>query len=431
MRSLTLIALLAPLSTLASRLLAIHDTSSSSPSFDVYFASLRDQGFELDVANAEDGAKLLDGRSRDYYSGLIVFAGSDKQLPRPLTPQSLSQRLSPSSTSHASPTNLLLVVPPNAAELWRDFAREFEVDFDDRGQVVVDYFSSSSSDGSLLSLPASSLPSDTSYISPSTLSGPPILYRGAAHLAGRNPLLTNLLHAGSGAFSTDAEAGASPPEEVRIAGSKAGLVSAFQARNNARVVFAGSAELFSDELSRDQAGSPTGNPSFLRDLSAWAFQQTGQLQVVESQHENVGTGEIGPAMYKTGSEMKYTLTLRSSPSTPPLTDLQLEFSMLDPHLRLPLALAPLSHQPSSDPSLKIYSATFTLPDRHGVFALSCSYNRPSVGLNHIQDRHTVSVVPPKHDEYDRFIKGAGPYYAGALSVSAAFAVFVAVWVVSS
>lgn len=40
---------------------------------------------------------------------------------------------------------------------------------------------------------------------------------------------------------------------------------------------------------------------------------------------------------------------------------------------------------------------------------------------------TASVVPLRHDEYPRFIVGAYPYYAGTFSVSAAFLLFCASW----
>ena len=36
-------------------------------------------------------------------------------------------------------------------------------------------------------------------------------------------------------------------------------------------------------------------------------------------------------------------------------------------------------------------------------------------------------MPPRHDEYPRFLSAAWPYYAGAISTSAAFVIFVALW----
>lgn len=40
---------------------------------------------------------------------------------------------------------------------------------------------------------------------------------------------------------------------------------------------------------------------------------------------------------------------------------------------------------------------------------------------------TVSLVPFRHDEYPRFISGAYPFYASALSTVGAFALFSVLW----
>lgn len=40
---------------------------------------------------------------------------------------------------------------------------------------------------------------------------------------------------------------------------------------------------------------------------------------------------------------------------------------------------------------------------------------------------TVPVVPPRHDGYPRFLSAAWPYYAGAISTSAGFILFSALW----
>lgn len=50
-----------------------------------------------------------------------------------------------------------------------------------------------------------------------------------------------------------------------------------------------------------------------------------------------------------------------------LKDLQLEFTMLDPHIRT--ALLPVKGQPGK------YSVTFRAPDRHGVFKFVINYKR--------------------------------------------------------
>lgn len=50
-----------------------------------------------------------------------------------------------------------------------------------------------------------------------------------------------------------------------------------------------------------------------------------------------------------------------------IEDMQLEFTMLDPHIRT--ALKPTSEKPGE------YSLTFRVPDRHGVFKFNVDYKR--------------------------------------------------------
>jgi oligosaccharyltransferase complex subunit beta len=100
-----------------------------------------------------------------------------------------------------------------------------------------------------------------------------------------------------------------------------------------------------------------------------------------------------------------------------LRDLQVEFTMLDPHLRT--ALLPIDGQPG------LYRVAFRVPDRHGVFKFVLDHRRR--GWTTLQVATTVPVVPPRHDGYPRFLSAAWPYYAGAISTSVGFLVFAALW----
>ncbi|THG93820.1 hypothetical protein EW145_g8271 [Phellinidium pouzarii] len=91
--------------------------------------------------------------------------------------------------------------------------------------------------------------------------------------------------------------------------------------------------------------------------------------------------------------------------------------MLDPHIRT--ALPPVPGTPGA------YSLTFRAPDRHGVFKFVLDYKRK--GWSFLRSAITVPVVPPRHDGYPRFLSAAWPYYAGAISTSAGFILFTALW----
>ena len=111
--------------------------------------------------------------------------------------------------------------------------------------------------------------------------------------------------------------------------------------------------------------------------------------------------------------------------------------MLDPHIRT--ALPPVPGSPGE------YSTTFRAPDRHGVFKFVVDYRRKGYvshnlhtavlpdtrsSWTHLQSSTTVPVVPPRHDEYPRFLSAAWPYYTGAISTSVAFFLFSAFWLAS-
>lgn len=144
--------------------------------------------------------------------------------------------------------NLLVVLSPNLSEFWRDFCREFEVEYDDRGQYVIDHFHYDQliDDGShtTLIVPLSSI--ESPFASTSTIQGPPLLYRGIGHQVGRVPLLHNLIHAQASAYSYETKINEAPSEDPTLTGSDIGLVSSMQARNNARISFVGSLDIFSD-----------------------------------------------------------------------------------------------------------------------------------------------------------------------------------------
>lgn len=99
--------------------------------------------------------------------------------------------------------------------------------------------------------------------------------------------------------------------------------------------------------------------------------------------------------------------------------------MLDPHLRIPLNQT----ESESESGKQRFEADFILPDRHGVFTVRVDHRRP--GWSNLETSTVVSVTPPRHDEYERFIQGAAPYYGGALSVSMGAVLFIFFWVLQS
>ena len=247
--------------------------------------------------------------------------------------------------------------------------------------------------------------------------GPPIVYKGVAHkLSGKNQFVFPLLKGSATSYSslvTDTE----PLSENVILGMDTGLVSLIQARNNARVGFTGSVDMFSDDFISKQVPFKgkqvtSGNSEFIKQLSAWVFQEKSVLEFKNARHSRVNeTGQHG--IYRIKDEMFFSVdiyekTLSQGLKPAKLVDAQLEVLMLDPYIRV--ALEPLSNG--------THVARFKLPDQYGVFKFYFNYMRH--GLSFLSHEETVQVRPFRHDQYPRFLKVATPYYIGSFSMMISF-----------
>ncbi len=160
--------------------------------------------------------------------------------------------------------NTLFILSSDISEIQRDFAREFDVEFEERETALIDHFSyiqgSEDHTNVLLSreafaddLPLTVVSRDTQKSSSS------ILYNGVAHSLGVNPLLIPVLHAsetgysGEPAASEDEDSDSKGKLKPILAGKSASLVSALQTRGSARVGWIGS-----EAMLRDSAWKTSG-----------------------------------------------------------------------------------------------------------------------------------------------------------------------------
>jgi oligosaccharyltransferase complex subunit beta len=92
-------------------------------------------------------------------------------------------------------------------------------------------------------------------------------------------------------------------------------------------------------------------------------------------------------------------------------DVQLEFRMLDPYIRVNL-----KHDPNGR-----YYTQFKVPDVYGVFTFKIEYTRRGYGF--LSSITRTPVRPFRHNEYERFIDSAYPYYASSFSMLAGLFIF--------
>lgn len=246
----------------------------------------------------------------------------------------------------------------------------------------------------------------------------PVAYRGIAQVRSQMSASEMALVVLPGQVSTYSSV---PGEKsIESAGDEVVLISALQARNNARITITGSSELFSDAF----AAIPScGNREFALQLSAWTFGQRGQLRASNVHHHRVDRpgDKVPPKQYTVNDTVVYHVDIETfdgeSNKWKPFVanDVQLEFVMMDPYIRLGLQASKSGH----------YTATFTVPDIYGVYKFRVEYERH--GLSTLSLSTIVPVHPKRHDEYERFIFAAYPYYTSVFSMMGGFLLFAIVY----
>ncbi|KAJ3930526.1 MAG: Dolichyl-diphosphooligosaccharide--protein glycosyltransferase subunit WBP1 [Lentinula lateritia] len=425
--------------------------------YSIFLNGLEAKGYTVTIRAPKEEQPLLIEAGLPNFSHVVLLASDTKNFAKDISPQSLVQLLSLG-------TNLVLTLGLKQ-NLLTSLAPEFSLLLPPPATPLVSYFPERSDPPSIIPIDVSSqsIPNDTFSVLSSQVTGK-VWFSGTAFALNSNPLLFPILHAPLESFAADlsdasgrvSDALADASEkggEGLWAGSSLSVVAGFQTLigggtghgadaglgedNQARAVWVGGSSLFSDEFAKKKVvekvqqergmkvvENPSGNTQAASEIAGWAFQERGVLRIDEVTHHKVNQTEP-VEMYTNNDEIVYTTRISSfNPSTRKwepysgLKDLQLEFTMLDPHVRI--ALPPVSGKSG------VYSTTFRAPDRHGVFKFVISYKRK--GFTHLLHTLSIPVVPPRHDGYPRFLSAAWPYYAGAISTSVGFLVFCAIYI---
>ncbi|PNH04740.1 Dolichyl-diphosphooligosaccharide--protein glycosyltransferase subunit [Tetrabaena socialis] len=383
----------------AKSVLVLLQSGTTADKYSGFIDGLGAAGFAVEVKGHKDTGLKLREYGTWLYDDLVLFAPKAEGFGGSIDQQTILDFV---DSGH----NVLLAVNSEVSEAMRNLAAEFGVDLDDRGTKLFDHFSyATTADGKHdHNLVASYDLADAPVI----VGGPykdPVLFRGlAATVPADAELATVVLSAPATSYSHDPRKSMLEPPSLMV-GAAASLVTAVQARNNARMVVAGSTDMFSNDL----AGS--ANRAFCLTLALWAFQERGVLVASNLRHHLLGSDEQ-PAGYRVNDEVEFAvdvMEVTGGVAKPyKVDDLQVEFVMLNPYIRLPL-----QHDGQG-----VFSLRFMVPDVYGVFKYVVDYSRR--GYSYIKLTHQVPVRPFKHNEYERFLVCAYPYYASALSVMLAF-----------
>lgn len=184
----------------------------------------------------------------------------------------------------------------------------------DRSSVVVDHFNhdtlsaADDHDVLLLQQPAP-LRADTK----SFFNGQGVLAFPRAtpqSLGADNPLIAPIVRAPATAYSHNPKEDAPAAEDITATGSQLAIVSAMQSRNSARFTVLGSVESLEDKWfsatvkgPNDGKKAETANRDFAKQLTSWAFKETGVLKVGKIEHHLAEDGEIAseklnPTIYR-------------------------------------------------------------------------------------------------------------------------------------
>lgn len=180
------------------------------------------------------------------------------------------------------------------------------------------------------------------------------------------------------------------------------MLAALQARNNARVVFSGSLEFFSDKFLASSVQKPvkmnlityipterlqnssdmimcikggkvfekSGNEALVKALSDWVFKEKGVLRLSNITHHKVGESEA-PSEYTITEDVVYRAVIEELKdgiwTGYVADDVQLEFVRIDPFVRTSLKRVP--------GQLGLYESKFKIPDVYGVYQFKIDYHR--------------------------------------------------------
>jgi len=205
-------------------------------------------------------------------------------------------------------------------------------------------------------------------------------------------------------------------EVLKPEGEEVVLAVALQGLNNARVVFLGSSDLCSNSTFE----GPNGK--FCKETALWTFQQKGKLRygnithhriqsLSDTQRQPLGYLEVA---YRVQDFAYYSIDIEEFKEgrwqAYTGKTVYVEFVMLDPYIRKYLSRTG-----------KTFYTTFQIPDVYGVFQFKAKSEEP--GFSWLSTASEAPVRPFRHDEYERFLVVAYPYYASVFACVGSFLVF--------
>jgi len=386
----------------------------------IFFSELEQRGFQLVYKLADESTLALSKYGEYLYEHLIIFAPSVEEFGGAIDKGTIVDFIDNGG-------NVLVAASSAVGDVLRDIGGEIGLELDEENTAAIDHLNydvKDAGDHTLLAVDPGNIADVELMVGPKP--SVPALYRGIGMTADPdNPLVLEIMNGYSTTYSYFTKDRIS--EYPLVVGRSTLLIAGLQARNNARVVFSGSLDFFSNEFFTasvmkaidGQDHGSSSNRELAKYIAEWVFKERGVLRAGEVNHLRVGDNTT-PAAYTIMDDIIYTIDIQElvDGKWKPFDkkDVQIEFFRIDPFICTFM-------NKSSDG--KKYIAKFKLPDVYGVFQFKVDYSR--IGYTHLFSTTQVSVRPFEHTQYERFLPSAYPYYFGAFSMMIGLVLFILVF----
>ncbi|KRZ83616.1 Dolichyl-diphosphooligosaccharide--protein glycosyltransferase 48 kDa subunit [Trichinella sp. T8] len=377
----------------AGKILVLVDGMHVRETHSAYFEQLKNLGFEVTFRMADDPTLVLSKYGELLYHHIAIFAPSTIEFGGAVNVPEIVDFV-----DHGG--NVLVAGDSRIGQAIGSLAAECGFEFGENSTAMIDHFNKDEAldNGHHTTFFVNSENVAEADIIVEKKNLAPVVYRGTGLIRRENnPLTLSIMHAPRTAYarSLEGEAGMVNRKSLwRLIGNNAVLVGAVQAKNNARVVFTGSLDMFSDEFINSnyvQEGGkkivPTGNRDFVKAISEWVFKRKGVLRVKSIRHHRSGE-LLPPPDYTIMDGVEYEIEveeLKNGVWVPyTVNDMQMEFVRIDPFIRMTMKS-----------KAGKYKANFKVPDVYGVYKFLVDYSR--IGWTHLrnvtQNIHTIIERP--------------------------------------
>ena len=389
--------------------LVLLENLSMKETHSMFFGDMKSRGYQLVFKMADDPNLAISKHGEFLYDNLIVFAPSVEEFGGTVDVSAITDFI-----DHGG--NVLVAASSEVGDVLRDLGIEVGLELDERETFVIDHLNYDVKDRgehTLLAVDPANLIEAELIVGEKPSA--PALYRGLGMIADPDdPLVLEIMIGSTTSYSYFPKERIS--EYPHTVGKSTLLIAGLQARNNARVVFSGSIDFFSNKFFASSVLKAVpgakefdvcSNQQLASALLDWVFKEKGVIHAEEVFHHRIGE-EDPPHAYTIMDDIHYAIKIQEMVGGKwvPFTaeDVQLEFFRIDPFVCIYL-------NKSED---GLYYADFKLPDVYGVFQFKVDYNR--IGYTHLFSTTQVSVRPFEHTQYERFISSAYPYYVSSFSM---------------